>query len=251
MNHRLYRRTRDSFVLAIGLSLFASAAFAQEAPPRAAPRITFEDAIQRAMARSPTSELAREDIKRAEALVQQARSTWLPMLTANATYTRLDSDRVFNDRVLTAQDTLGANLTLTVPLIAPRQWVATARAKENRELANLTDVDTRRQVAISTGRAYLTVIAERRVLESTVQARDTARSHEEFAQSRFTGGIGNRLDYVRASQERATAETRVQAQTIALSRAQEALGIPPRRKWADRRSRRRARRAAHARGSAR
>jgi outer membrane protein TolC len=58
-----------------------------------------------------------------------------------------------------------------------------------------------------------------------VQARDTARAHEEFSKSRFAGGVGNRLDAVRAAQERASSETRVQSQTIALIRAQEALGI--------------------------
>ena len=202
------------------------AAQAQEAPlGRAPPKVAFDDAIQRAMARNPTAELAVEEIRRSEALVQQARSTWLPTLSANGTYTRLDADRQLAGRVIASQDSVNANLLLTVPLIAPKGWVATDRAKENREFAKLTLVDARRQVALAAGRAYLTVIAQRRVLESSVHARDTAKAHADFSKSRLAGGVGNRLDAVRAAQERATSETRVQNQSIALTRAQEALGI--------------------------
>ncbi|MDB4937486.1 MAG: outer rane efflux protein [Labilithrix sp.] len=192
---------------------------------RAAPVLSFDEAIHRAMDRNPTSEIAEQEVRRAQALVQQARSTWLPTLSGNATYTRLDADRVLADRVVTNANTFNANLLLTVPLIAPRAWVATARAKDNREIAKLSLVDARRIVALNAGRSYLTVIAQKRVLETAVQARDTARAHEEFSKARLAGGVGNRLDAVRAAQERASSETRVQNQTIALTRAQEALGV--------------------------
>lgn len=239
---------RDSLVVTAVLALLAREAHAQQgapapqAPPppipvqeaaqavketltRPAPKITFEEAIHRAMTRNPSFELAEQDVRRAQALVEQVRSTWLPTLNANGTYTRLDDDRTLAGRVIAARDSVNGNVTLTVPIIAPRQWVNTARAKDNREIAKLTLTDTRRQVALQAGRAYLTIIAQRRVLESSLQARDTARAHEEFSKSRLADGVGNRLDAVRASQERSTSETRVQNQIIALARAQEALGI--------------------------
>lgn len=220
------RRTILLMMTALAGGSFTPAAHAQEAALGRAPaRVAFDDAIQRAMARNPNAELAVEEIRRSEALVQQARSTWLPTLSANGTYTRLDADRQLGGRVIASQDSVNANLLLTVPLIAPTRWVATDRAKENREFAKLSLVDARRQVALAAGRAYLTVIAQRRVLESSVHARDTAKAHEDFSKSRLAGGVGNRLDAVRAAQERATSETRVQNQSIALTRAQEALGI--------------------------
>jgi outer membrane protein TolC len=227
------RKTMTPTALAMAACLLATNdARAQQATATPAPTlgrpataVTFEDAIHRAMERNPSNALAAEEVRRAQALVQQARSTWLPTLNANATYTRLDSDRVLADRVIQNADSINANLLLTVPIIAPRAWVATSRAKDNREIARLTETDTRRQVALSAGRAYLTVIAQKRVLETAVQARDTARAHEEFSKSRFVGGVGNRLDAVRAAQERASSETRVQNQTLALTRSQEALGI--------------------------
>jgi outer membrane protein TolC len=199
----------------------------EEAAPRpaSAQKLSFEEAMQRAMARNPTIEVAVEELRRADALVRQARATWFPTLNANGTYTRIDADRVLSGRVIQGVDSLNANLTLTVPLIAPRQWMATNRAKESRELTRMTLTDTRRQLALSAGRAYLTVIGQRRVLESSEHARDTARAHEEFAKARLLGGVGNRLDAVRAARERASAEAKVENQTIALTRAQEALGV--------------------------
>ena len=59
-------------------------------PPsaRAAPvdsdsaRLTFEEAIEQALRRNPTVLSARQDIRRAQALVEQARASSLPTLTA-------------------------------------------------------------------------------------------------------------------------------------------------------------------------
>ncbi|MDB5219103.1 MAG: outer rane efflux protein [Myxococcaceae bacterium] len=211
--------------------LIGGSAHAQETPAPAPslgakpPTVTFDDAIARATSHNPNFELASDEMRRAQALVEQARSSWLPSLNGNLTYTHLDTTRQIGTTIAAAQDSFNANLLLTVPIIQPRGWVATARAKDNRQIAKAVLEDTRRQVALLAGRAYLTVIGQKRVLESSIQARDTARAHEQFSESRLAGGVGNRLDAVRAAQERASTETTVQNQTLALSRAQEALGI--------------------------
>src|SRR5262249_19236389 len=155
-------------------------------------------------------------------------SAWFPSLSANATYTRLDDDRILAGtppRVLQPADSFNGNLQLVVPIVQPRAWVASARAKDTVELTRFAAADVRVQVAVATGRAYLTVVTQKRLLASAVQARDTAKAHEDFTNQRFSGGVGNRLDYVRASQERATSEAQVHAQRIALVRSQEALGV--------------------------
>ena len=157
-------------------------------------RVGFDDAVRRAMTRNPTAEVALQEVRRAEALVVQARSGWLPTLTANATYTRLDADRVLADRVIQGANSLSANLQLTVPIIAPKAWVLHARAKDNVDLNKLSAVDTQRQVAVATGKAFLTVVGQHRVLETAERARDTAKAHEEFAKTRLSGGVGNNAD---------------------------------------------------------
>jgi outer membrane protein TolC len=220
--HRTHRAAASAIAIAIAIATLAPRASAQEATVTP---ITFEEAIKRATAHNPTAELATEEVRRSEALVQQARSTWYPTLTGNATYTRLDADRTLQGRVIQGANSLNANLVLLVPIVSPQAWSQSARVKEGLEVAKLTAEDTKKQVAIATGRAYLTVVAQHRVLDSAQRARDTAKAHEDFAKARLAGGVGNRLDSVRASQERATSDAQLEQQRIALTRAEEALGV--------------------------
>lgn len=195
------------------------------APAAAPQRVTFDEAMRRALARNPSVELAQQEIRRSQALVEQVRAAWLPALNAGAAYGRLDSDRVFGDRVLQNADSFNASLSASIPLVTPRAWVASARADEGVGLARLTHAEARRQLALATARAFLAVVAQQRILESAERALTAARAHEEFSRARLAGDVGNRIDAVRAAQDRARDETRVQNQRIALVRAQEALGV--------------------------
>lgn len=234
---RGHRRARgwEIAVAVTGLATItaASAVRAEETPaiPPSAlpstsmPAITLDEAVKRALARNPTAEVAAQEIRRAEALREQARAGWLPTLYGNGTYTHLDNDRILNGKVALAQNQLTANLTLTVPLVAPKQWTAYARSKENVDVARAGLADARRETAVATARAYLTVVAQHRVLGTALRALATAKAHEDYSSTRLKGGVGNRLDAVRASQERATAEVSVRTQQTSLARAQEALGV--------------------------
>lgn len=207
---------RRRLTLSVAVLFFAVPAHAQG--PQ---KVAFAEAIQRALARNPSSVVAEQETKRAEAIVEQVRSSWYPVLSANGSYTRIDDARA---RVL-PQDVLNANVTLSVPIIQPRGWVQTARAKDAAEVSKATSADVRRQIALATARAFLTVVAQHRIVETSERARDNAKAHEDFTQQRFAGGVGNRLDFVRASQERASSESQVQQQASALVRAEEALGV--------------------------
>jgi outer membrane protein TolC len=209
----------------IGLAGVAFVLFAPHASAEGPKAVTLDDAVRRALARNPTAEIAALEVDRAEALSKQVRAGWLPTLNANGTYTRLDHDRELNGRVTLPANQLNGNLQLIVPLIAPRQWVAHARSKDNIAVTKAAGGDTRRQIAVLAARTYLIVIAQRRVLKSAERAEVTAKAHEEYATTRFQGGVGNRLDAVRAAQERASSEARVKQQLLALARAQEALGV--------------------------
>ena len=68
------------------------------------------------------------------------------------------------------------------------------------------------------------MLTQHRVVETSERALENAKAHEDFANQRLQGGIGNRLDAVRASQERATSEAQVRTQQIALVRSEEQLG---------------------------
>ena len=199
----------------------ASAAVVAGQPPMV--RLTWQKALDRANARNPSALVAAQEIARADALVREARAAWLPTLTGNGSYTRLDSARTFAGTVTTPANLWNGNLQLTVPLVAPPAWANDWHAQDNRAVATALAADVRRQLATAVGRSYLTVLLEHRVLEVAVRARDTARAHYDYAHTRMGLGLGNGVDDARAEQELRTDEAQLKDAETALLRAQGAL----------------------------
>ena len=194
-----------------------------ELPP--AEVMTFDAAVTRALRRNPSARVAEEEIARARDLVEETRAASLPSLSANGTYGRLDHDRVLNGNVIAPADQLNASLQLVVPLVAPSRWVQWAQAKDNVDVARVSAAEVRRQLALSTARTYLSVMAQHRVVEVSARARNNARAHYQFAHQRYVGGYGTRIDEVRAAQEVATDESELQARVAELARLRELLGV--------------------------
>jgi outer membrane protein TolC len=193
---------------------------------RTVERLTLAVAVQQALARNPTALVADEEIRRSQALMEEVRAASLPTLDAAWNYTRLDNDRVSRSGdVLAAKGSLGFNAILNAPLVFPRGWVRWGQAVDQIDVSRANAADVRRTVAIATARAYLVVIEQKRLLETTAIARDNAKSHFEFTRAQFLGDVGSRLDEVRAAQVLTAYEVNVQNQEVALVRAQEALGV--------------------------
>jgi outer membrane protein len=194
-------------------------------PGDTAERLTLDEAVRRALARNPTVAVALAEVQRADGLVHEARSGWLPTLVANGVYTHLDHAHVLNDKVIAAENQVAGNLVLTVPLVAPQGWTADRRAREGRHIAEDSASDVRRLVAQATANAYLAVLAQHRQIRSTEAARANARAHATYAHTRLAGGIGHSIDDVRARQDLATIEVQLQTVYTGLVRAREALGV--------------------------
>ena len=197
------------------------------APPGPPPavRVTWQQALDQATARNTSTLVAEQEIRRAEALVREARAGWLPTLTGNGSFVRLDSTRYFGTMVTTPANSWNGNIALTVPLLAPAAWANDWHAQDAREVAKVSAADVRRQLATAVGRTYLTVILEHRQLEVTVRARDTAKVHYDYAHTRLGLGLGNGVDEARAAQELHTDEAQVNDTQTALVRAQSALAV--------------------------
>jgi outer membrane protein len=201
---------------------------AEFAPPLDAAgleHVTFDEAVARALARNPSIGEAVQEVHRFHALMEQVRANSLPTLNGYATYTRLDHDRVTAGIVTEAAGALNMDVTLNAPLLYPRAWLTWSEASDEVDVARANEKDVRRTIAVSTGRAYLTILTQRRLLETARTARDNAKAHYEFTRAQRIGGVGNRLDEVRAAQEFTTDEVNVQNQAVALVRAREALGV--------------------------
>jgi len=188
-------------------------------------KITMTEAVHRALLRNPSAQVAALEIDRANALLGESRSNSLPYLTANGAYTRLDNARRLGTNTLAAENQISANLTLAVPLLAPQRWVQWSQSKANVGATEASNQDARRSVALATARAYLAVVSQKRVVEINARALATDRAHFDYTHIRLVGGVGNRVDDVRAAQQVASDEAQLEASYTGLARAREALAV--------------------------
>jgi outer membrane protein len=215
-------------VVATGLASVAQAfrpALAIAQTPAPVVRVTFSDAIRRAQENNPTVAAAAAGILRAEGLVRQARAATLFQLAGNVTTTTLNQGVEFAGQTVTPRNSLTASLTADMPIVAAAAWARRAQAQDARAVADLTVADTRRQIAFATADAYLTILAQRRSVDSNLRARDVAKAHYDLARELEQRGTGSRLNALRAQQQWSTDEGLLEAGRLGLYRAQEALGV--------------------------
>ncbi|HEY3161787.1 MAG TPA: TolC family protein [Vicinamibacterales bacterium] len=187
-------------------------------------RLTFQEAIDRAVRNNPTVARATAGIMRADAILQQVRSTSLPSLALTTAANLTNPVKFGGASVVPAVQTQTAP-TLGVPILTPVAWAQRNQAGDQIVVAQQNEKDVQRQIAVAAGQNYLAIIARRRVLDLNTRARDNARAHFEFANQRFQGGIGSRLNALRAEQDLLSDETRVEEALLQIQLAQEALGV--------------------------
>jgi outer membrane protein TolC len=196
-----------------------------DARPAVVERLTFDEAVQRALSRNPGVAEAAQAILRAEALLSEARSVFYPFASASVGTTVLDAPRGFSGNVVQPRVQTSFSATVSYQVLAAEGWAASHQAADQTGIARVSAQETRRNVAVAAADAYLAVIAAERQAEITQRNRDTARALEEYARTRLEAGQGSRLDYVRAVEQRATSEGLWRVAELAVSRAQEALGV--------------------------
>jgi outer membrane protein TolC len=213
--------------LAILLTLAASAPgpSAQAQAPVPTMRVTFKEAIDRAIEKNPTVIGAATSILHAEGLIRLARSATRPQVTGNVTTTTLNTSVEFDGATVTPQNQVTGSITADMPIVAAAAWARRAQAQDVKTVAELSLTDTRRQIALATADAYLTIVAARRVVDANARARDTAKAHFDLATELETRGAGSHLNTLRAQQQYSTNEGLVEVARLAVYRAQEGLGV--------------------------
>ena len=191
----------------------------------AAVPLTLHEAVQRAQDTHPNVLQAQADVARAQAQLDQAKSTALPTLGLLAQYTQLDGARMSGATVLLPASQGYAALALTVPVLVPQRWASWRHADDATTVAEAAQQDARWQVGVATARLWLSLLAAERQVEVLERAKATAESHLGFAQARRTGGLGNQLDAVRAAQEAAQADALVKANQVLLAKMAEQLAF--------------------------
>lgn len=188
-------------------------------------RVTFEEAVRRAVTSHPTVQQAAAGILRAESILQQVRARALPSIDAAFSTNVIAPVTRFSGASINPRTQTVTTAGVSVPLLTPVRWAERSQAEDDVLVSQRAADQARRAVAIAAGEAYLAVITERRVLELNERSRDNARAHYDFANQRYQGGIGSRLNAIRAQQEWSGGEARVEDARLAIRRAQEALGV--------------------------
>jgi outer membrane protein TolC len=188
-------------------------------------QMTFAAAIERAIANNPTVQQAAAGILRAEAILQQVRAGSRPALSAAVTTNIVAPVTSFDGNSIVPRGQTQTTADFSVPILVPVRWAQRNQAADQVFVAQQATADTRREIAVATAQTYLAIIASRRLQELNERARDNARAHFEYADQRFQGGVGSRLNVLRAQQELSADEARVEEARLAVRRAQEALGV--------------------------
>jgi outer membrane protein TolC len=229
--------------ISLCLTLAAPAALAQAtdpaAPSPAMQAVDFDEAVALAGRQAISAAFAGEEVARAEGILAEIRAASLPLVSANGTWTHIDHARTATALVplgnpglvkpitvtTVPADARNGNLSLSVPLLAPSRWYQWSHATDQAEVARASQKDVVRLVSVTAARAYLTIIAQKRLIDVSRQAVANAAAHYDYAHTRRLGGVGNALDEARADQQLATAQAQLENAVAGLVRAQEALGI--------------------------
>jgi outer membrane protein TolC len=197
---------------------------AAPAPPTVR-TVEFEEAVKTAIERNPSIDTAQAGVAEATAGVQQASALTRPSLFATVNNTTNDSQRGFDGGVVQPRSQVAFGISAQAPLLAMTRWAEVGQARDRVDLAAENAVEVRRQVGLAAAQAYLAVIAAQRQLEVDQRALETARAHLDYADKRLEGGVGSRLNQLRAAQAVSDNETRLENARLALRRAQETLGV--------------------------
>jgi outer membrane protein TolC len=188
-------------------------------------RVSFQDAVKRAVEKNPSSAIAAAGILRADALLAEARAGTRLQINGNLSTTTLNRGVEFQDTTVVPRNSVTGNLDVRLPLFAPARWARRTQAEDAKHVAELGESTAHRQTALATADAYLAIIARRRVVDANERARDVAKAHFDLASQLEQRGTGSRLNQLRAQQELSIDEGLVESARLALYRAQEALGV--------------------------
>lgn len=207
-------RARRLAMASLGLTLLLAPLLAAQDRP-----LTLDEAVRLALERNERSLATQEDVNAANARVAQARSFFLPSLTSTSGYTRraYEVRRIVGDTevVISRFNALAENLALNLTLFDATSMVTMSALRAQRNAAEASAGESRRQLAFEVGQAFLATLGTSQVQEASARRFAFAKQNLEAAKARFAAGLASVNDVTRAELEYATAEvgvTQVQGQ---------------------------------------
>lgn len=219
----MHRRLLLSLLAAVAIVSSADVLRAQEAVGVEA--VSFDEAVRRAIEKNYDVALAAQAILNAEAILQQANTVFRPSLDGTIQTTILDAGRGFDGQTVQPQTQTAFGASASFPILAASRWAAKTQAADRVAISRINTEEVRRQVAIATAQAYLEIIAQRRQVEVRLRSVETSQAFEEYARQRLEGGVGSKLNHLRAAQQTSSDRVLLEAARLNARLAQEALGV--------------------------
>ncbi|HYW49994.1 MAG TPA: TolC family protein [Gemmatimonadaceae bacterium] len=214
----------------------AAGAVRNERPATDTLTLTFDTAVLRALREGEEVRAANASVDVADAQIGVARSTGLPQLRLNSTYSQVVENARANivGSVFGQAFTYQANAQLSQPLFLGGRVLAGAKAAGAvRGAARASTAEVRSQVVVDVERAYLEALFTRRLVEIQRRNLELATARVTQAQQLETAGRASRYDVLRLKVERANLEPAlVQAQNdsaIALLNLRRLVNVPQQR----------------------
>src|SRR5260221_13828977 len=136
--------TRSSAPTVVMCLLLTASLFAQAPAPIV--RMTFKDAIDRAVEKNPSVAAASAGILRAEGLIRQAHATTRLQVNGNVTTTTLNTGVEFQGSTVTPQNQGTASLTADLPILAGPGWGRRPQGLDTSMAAGSTAADVKPQI---------------------------------------------------------------------------------------------------------
>jgi len=188
-------------------------------------RVSFDEAVARAIERNPSAAQAAAQILRADALLRQARAATLLNVAGSINSTTLNTGVEFDGTTVVPRSQLTGTIDVSMPLYAPVEWARKTQAQDQKTIAQLSAAEVRRQVAFAAADTYLAIIGSRRVVEANQRAVDVAQAHYDYAHTQQAAGAGSLLNELRAQQQLSSDQVLLEGSRLVLYRTQEALGV--------------------------
>jgi outer membrane protein TolC len=181
-------------------------------------------AVTEASQRGPAAAEARARQEAAEALVKEARSTYLPSLTLGAATSTYDT-RFFPDATSRTAIVFSASLPLWD---GGQREVLVSEARVLREIARVARADAERAVARNVTETYEGYVTSRATARLAVEAISVARENYRVQDTRYRAGATTILDLLEAQARLTEAEANLAvvryATRLALGRLEAQLG---------------------------
>ena len=199
-----------SGALAIGVS--PAAVMGQSSPMQQSGdtlRLSVQDAVAAAQLASDEVKLSAALVDAADAQVALARSTGLPQLRLNTTYSHVYENARSSavNQLFNQPNTYGVTASLSQTLFQGGRIVASTRAAGDlRSASRLDELETRARLNVDVQRAYLNVLFAARLAEIQRSGVALATARLDQLQQLQSAGRAARYDVLRARVERANLE---------------------------------------------